>query len=94
MNYKDYSNFLPSFEVRLAPDMWQVKLQLRHHVNSLPLIGWFFDSSEVVWESVVLVRGKSQNNNGNNCTVITDTVTHLYKSDKVVAIAVSTEKNR
>lgn len=59
MNFNDYNNFLPSFQVQLVDDVWSVELQLSSHVTSLPLIGWLFGSTEsVVWHRVVQLRGR------------------------------------
>ncbi|XP_068175715.1 uncharacterized protein [Antennarius striatus] len=54
LNFNDYTNFLPSFQVHLAADVRTVALHLKTHVNQLRLIGWLFGPSEsVVWQGFV-----------------------------------------
>ncbi|XP_044056894.1 uncharacterized protein LOC122878302 isoform X2 [Siniperca chuatsi] len=57
VNFSDYNNFLPSFQVQLAAGVRRVELQLMSHVAPLRLIGWLFGSTEsVVWSQVVHLR--------------------------------------
>ncbi|XP_026179251.1 uncharacterized protein LOC113139863 [Mastacembelus armatus] len=57
MNFADYNNFLPSFQVQLPPNVTCVELQLIYHVTPFPLIGWLLRSTEcVVWSQVVQLR--------------------------------------
>lgn len=60
MNFGDYNNFLPSFQVWPTADVQVVELQLKCHVTRLRLIGWLVGSTEsVVWHQVVMLRGAS-----------------------------------
>lgn len=54
VNFSDYSNFLPSFQVLLPHEATSVKLQLSSLETPLPLIGWLFRSTDSVkWERVI-----------------------------------------
>lgn len=57
VNFSDYSNFLPSFQVQLPDEATSVKLQLSSPEAPLPLIGWLFRSRDsVTWERLVQLR--------------------------------------
>ncbi|TWW58346.1 hypothetical protein D4764_07G0010650 [Takifugu flavidus] len=57
VNFSDYTNFLPSFQVQLPDEATSVKLQLSSPEAALPLIGWLFRSTDsVTWERVVQLR--------------------------------------
>ncbi|XP_016520232.1 uncharacterized protein LOC107834036 [Poecilia formosa] len=61
LNFTAYDNFLPSFEVRLLPDVTMVMLELTCHVALHPVIGCFFDSADCeVWSQVVRLTGESE----------------------------------
>ncbi|XP_022076178.1 uncharacterized protein LOC110970234 [Acanthochromis polyacanthus] len=50
INFSDYNNFLPSFEVQLPAGVTMVKLQLMSHVTPHRLISWLFGPKESdVW---------------------------------------------
>lgn len=60
VNFSDYSNFLPSFQVQLPGEAASVKLQLSSPEAPLPLIGWLFRSTDsVTWERVVQLRART-----------------------------------
>lgn len=60
MNFSDYTNFLPSFEVQLAADVRTVELHLKTHVAPPSLFDRLFGSSDsVVWHQVVQLRGNA-----------------------------------
>lgn len=57
VNFNDYNNFLPSFQVQLPHDVVSVELHLKSHVTPWPLIGWLFGSTETeVWRRIVQLR--------------------------------------
>lgn len=60
MNFRDYNNFLPSFQVQLKAGATQVRLQLRSHVAGSRLIGWVFGNKECeVWARDIQLKGNS-----------------------------------
>lgn len=57
VNFCDYNNFLPSFQVQLPHEVTHVELQLTSHMTPLPLIGWLFSfTASVVWQRVVQLK--------------------------------------
>ncbi|KAF3690560.1 hypothetical protein EXN66_Car006233 [Channa argus] len=57
VNFEDYNNFLPSFQVQLADDASKVELHLKSEEAPLGLISWLFASTKsVVWSRVVNLR--------------------------------------
>ncbi|KAK2835121.1 hypothetical protein Q5P01_015605 [Channa striata] len=57
VNYSDYNNFLPSFQVQLADGVSQVELQLKSEEAPHSLIAWLFGSTNrVVWSRTVQLR--------------------------------------
>uniref|UniRef100_A0A668TK17 Uncharacterized protein n=1 Tax=Oreochromis aureus TaxID=47969 RepID=A0A668TK17_OREAU len=59
VNFRDYNNFLPSFQVQLKAGATQVRLQLRSHVAGSRLIGWLFGNKECeVWARVIQLKVK------------------------------------
>ncbi|XP_061592973.1 uncharacterized protein LOC133457682 [Cololabis saira] len=58
INFADYNNFLPSFQIQLPAEVTMVKLQLWRHVTPPRLIGWLFGPVDnEVWTQVVLLNG-------------------------------------
>ncbi|XP_005732447.1 uncharacterized protein LOC102199075 [Pundamilia nyererei] len=59
VNFRDYNNFLPSFQVQLKAGATQVRLQLRSHVAGSHLIGWLFGNKECeVWARDIQLKVK------------------------------------
>ncbi|XP_042273099.1 uncharacterized protein LOC121900682 [Thunnus maccoyii] len=60
VNFNDYNNFLPSFEVQLEAEVRRVELKLRTKVSLIHLIGWLLGSTQcAVWSRVVQLKGVS-----------------------------------
>ncbi|XP_017259480.1 uncharacterized protein LOC108228439 isoform X2 [Kryptolebias marmoratus] len=54
INFSDYNNFLPSFEVWLPDDITMVTLKLKSHVTDWRLIGWLFGPTDCeVWSRTI-----------------------------------------
>ena len=59
VNFNDYNNFLPSFEVQLEAEVRRVELKLRTKVSLIHLIGWLLGSTQcAVWSRVVQLKGQ------------------------------------
>ncbi|CAK6980204.1 Hypothetical predicted protein [Scomber scombrus] len=60
LNFQDYNNFLPSFEVQLGADVKKVELELTTKESSNHLMDWLLGSTkQTVWHRVVQLKGFS-----------------------------------
>ncbi|KAK5618400.1 hypothetical protein CRENBAI_018956 [Crenichthys baileyi] len=83
LNFTDYDNFLPSFEVRVSPDVTTMTLKLTQHVVMSRVIGWFFSSADCeVWSRVVKLSGTGQSSESANVSMqLFKILIHLKSQD-------------